>query len=167
MYRMEVHLMSLIRWRPRRNFDHWDSFGNEISNLRHEMDSLLSHFMPTGYGIEFGDSMFPSAELQNNDDTLILRLEVPGLQPEDIDIQLKADSVSIKGERRSTERIEEDNMTRSEFHYGSFSRTIALPHAVKIDEVVANYKDGILNLTMPKQEGTPHKSVKVELKPSE
>lgn len=155
--------MSLIRWRPGHNLDRWDSFATDITNLRQEMDRLVSHFMVPGYDVEPGESIFPSAELQDTGENLALKLEVPGMKPEEVDIQVTEDTVSIKGERKSEETTEEDGMTRSEFHYGKFSRTIALPKTIKPEEVMADYKDGILSLTMPKQNNEAHKSVKVEV----
>ncbi len=156
--------MSLIRWRPGQSLDRWDSFANDIGHLRQEMDRLFSHLMVPGYDVEPGESIFPSAELQDQGDHLALRLEVPGMKPEEVDIQVSEDTVSIKGERKSEETTEEDGMTRSEFHYGKFSRTIALPKMIKPNEVVADYKDGILSLTMPKEDKDTPKSVKVEVK---
>lgn len=156
--------MSLKRWRPGQNLDRWDSFGTEIGNLRHEMDRLFSHFMTPGYDIQPGESTFPSAELQEKDESFVLKLEVPGMKPDDIEIQVTSDTVSIKGERKTEEKVEEEGMTRSEFHYGRFSRTIALPRSVKPEEVAAEYSNGILMLTMPKQDQEEHKAVKVEVK---
>ncbi len=156
--------MSLIRLRPRHMLGDWDSFGTDIRKLRHEMDRLFSRLMVPGSDIEPGETTFPSAELQDKGESFTLNLEVPGMKPKDLDIQVSDDSVSIKGERRATERIEEDEMTRSEFRYGMFSRTISLPQAVKSDEVVASYNNGILSLVMPKQDKEMHKAVKVEVK---
>lgn len=155
--------MSLIKWRPSQGLDRWDAFGSEIGNLRHEMDRLFSLMMP-GFEIGSEDSMFPSAELQDKGDKFALKLEVPGMKPEDMDIQVADDLVTIKGERQSETSTEDEGVTRSEFHYGKFSRRIALPASVKSDEVVAEYKDGILNLVLPKQAKDAQKTVKVEIK---
>ena len=96
--------MSLIRWRPGQNLDRWDSFSTDVGNLRQEMDRLFSHLMVPGYDVESGESVFPSAEIQDQGDRLSLKLEVPGMKPEDVDIQVSADTVSITGERQSAEK---------------------------------------------------------------
>ncbi|MGD1918074.1 MAG: Hsp20/alpha crystallin family protein, partial [Pleurocapsa sp.] len=98
-----------------------------------------------------------------NTDAVHLKLEVPGLDAKDIDIQVAAESVAISGERRTEIKTESDGMTRSEFRYGSFRRVIPLPARVKNTEVNAEYKDGILNLTLPKAEEEKNKVVKVNL----
>ena len=156
--------MSLIRWRPDRSLDRWDSFGTDIGNLRHELDRLFSHLMVPGFDVGIDEAIFPSAELQDKGDHFALKLEVPGMKPDDIDITVTDDSVTIKGERESEAKSEEDGMTRSEFHYGKFSRRIALPSAIKSNEVVADYKDGILQLSLPKLTQDTDTSVKVEIK---
>ncbi len=156
--------MSLIRWRPERGLDRWDSFGSEIGNLRHELDRLFSHLMVPGFDIGIDESIFPTAELQDQGDQFMLKLEVPGMKPEDLDIQVTEDSITIKGERESETKKEEDGMTRSEFHYGKFSRRIALPNTIKSDGVVADYKDGILSLMLPKDAKESKKPIKVEVK---
>ena len=118
----------------------------------------------------------PAAELTEKDDALYLKLEVPGMEAKDLDIQVMADRVAIAGERKSETKTEEDEdetaeetsaaryvrgRTRSEFRYGKFSRVIPLPVKIQNTNVTADYKDGILNLTLPKSEEEKNKVVKV------
>ncbi|MBP0038351.1 MAG: Hsp20/alpha crystallin family protein, partial [Roseofilum sp. SID1] len=92
-----------------------------------------------------------------------IKLEVPGMKPDDLDIQVTAEAVSISGERRSERTTEEKGVTRSEFRYGQFQRVIPLPNRIQNNNVEAEYKEGILHLTLPKVEEEQHKVVKVKV----
>jgi HSP20 family protein len=145
--------MSLIKWEP---------FA-EIESLQKEMNRLFEQFTPSRREHLFGDSFVPAVEVNENDKSIDLKVELPGLAAEDIDIQVSADAVSITGERKTETKTEEEGMTRSEFHYGRFQRVIPLPAQVQNDAVDAEYKDGILRLHMPKDEEEQRKVVKVPL----
>lgn len=144
--------MSLIRWQP---------FA-EINNLQREMNSLFDSIVPTDTDIK-SSGFIPAAEMSETNEAVHLKLEVPGLDAKDIDIQVAAESIAISGERRTETKTETDGMTRSEFRYGSFRRVLPLPSRVKNTEVKAEYQDGILNLTLPKAEAEKNKVVKVQL----
>ncbi len=92
-----------------------------------------------------------------------IKLEVPGMSAKDLDIQVMIDRVAIAGERKSETKSEEDGKTRTEFRYGKFQRVIPLPSRIQNTNVTADYKDGILNLTLPKSEEEKNKVVKVNL----
>ncbi|HEY9887083.1 MAG TPA: Hsp20/alpha crystallin family protein, partial [Candidatus Obscuribacterales bacterium] len=91
------------------------------------------------------------------------KVEVPGLNPEDIDIQVTAESVAISGERKSETTTEENGMTRSEFHYGSFRRVVPLNTRIDNTNVTADYEGGILKLHLPKAPEERDRMVKVSL----
>ncbi len=101
--------------------------------------------------------------MEETPDAIHLKLEVPGMDAKDLDVQVSADSVSIMGERKSETKTEEKGMTRTEFRYGKFQRIIPLPARVQNTNVQAEYKDGILKLTLPKAEEEKNKVVKVNL----
>lgn len=105
----------------------------------------------------------PAAELQVDESAVYLRIELPGIEAKDLDIQVTEKAVSISGERKSETKNQENRTFRSEFHYGKFHRVIPLPARVQNTNVTADYKDGILNLTLPKTEAEKHKVVKVNL----
>lgn len=128
--------------------------------LNHLFDDALT---PDNWG-DFGNlSKIPAAELTETDDAVHLKLEVPGMEAKDLDVQVMVDRVAIAGERKSETKTEEDGRTRSEFRYGKFSRVIPLPARIQNTNVTADYKDGILNLTLPKAEEEKNKVVKVNL----
>jgi HSP20 family protein len=145
--------MALIRWEPLR----------EINTLQQEMNRLFDDFVhPIRYG-NGGLAFVPAAELRETEDAVYLKLEVPGMEAKDLDVQVTAESVSISGERKSEVKTEENGMTRSEFRYGKFQRVIPLPTRINNQEVQAEYKDGVLNLTLPKAPEEKRKIVKVNL----
>jgi HSP20 family protein len=148
--------MSLIKWEP---------FA-EIESLQKEMNRLFEQFTPSRREHLFGDSFVPAVEVEEGDNSIDLKVELPGLKPEDIDIQVSADAVSITGERKTESKTEENGMTRSEFHYGRFQRVVPLPAQVQTNAVNADYKDGILRLHLPKDEAEQRKVVNVPIKQS-
>lgn len=128
--------------------------------LNHLFDDALT---PDNWG-DFGNlSKIPAAELTETEDAVYLKLEVPGMEAKDLDVQVMVDRVAIAGERKSETKTEEDGRTRSEFRYGKFSRVIPLPVRIQNTNVTADYKNGILNLTLPKSEEEKNKVVKVNL----
>ena len=146
--------MSLVRYNP------W----SEMSALQRQLNRLFDDVMiPESRG-DFGDfGKIPAAELTETEDALHLKLEVPGMEAKDLDIQVMADRVAIAGERKEESRSEEKGVTRSEFRYGKFSRVIPLPARIQNTNVTAEYKDGILNLTLPLAHEERNKVVKVSL----
>jgi HSP20 family protein len=144
--------MTLVRWEP----------FSEISNLQKEMNRLFNSLSPTTSS-EWGSAFVPAVEMDESGDEIRLKLEVPGMDAKDIDIEVSADTVSISGERKEESKTEEKGVTRSEFRYGSFRRIIPLPTHVQNKNVKAEYKDGILRLTLPKAEEEKNKVVKVNI----
>ncbi len=146
--------MAIVRYNP------WQ----EMNSLQHQLNRMLDDVLTPASVAEFGNfSKVPAAELTETKENLVLRLEVPGMQPADLNIEATAKSVSISGERKSEVKSEEEGKTLSEFRYGSFQRVIPLPARIQNTEIKAEYKDGILHLTLPKAESEKNKVVKVNL----
>jgi HSP20 family protein len=142
--------MALVRWQPFR----------EIENLQRDMNHL---FEALDNRQEVFPTFAPAAEMDADGENVYLRLEVPGLNPDEIEVQVNTNSIAIGGERKEEKNITEKGMKRSEFRYGKFHRTINLPEKIKHDGVVAKYKNGILHLTLPKAEDDRNKIVKVQV----
>ena len=146
--------MTLMRWEPFR----------EIDTLQREMNRLFDSFGGETSPEQIARGSFvPPAEIRETPDAIHLKLEVPGIDAKDIDIQASAEAISIGGERKSETKTEEKGMTRSEFRYGKFRRVIPLPVRIQNTSVTAEYKDGILTLTLPKAEEEKNRVVKVSL----
>jgi HSP20 family protein len=150
--------MALIRWEPFR----------EVESLQKEMNRLLDRIVPTdvGNGEKMGLSFIPAAEITETPEAVQLKLEIPGMEAKDLNVEVTADSLTINGERKSEIKTEEEGFTRTEFRYGKFHRVIPLPVQVDNSNVTAEYKDGILNLTLPKAEEEKNKVVKVSISPA-
>ncbi|MGK7877338.1 MAG: Hsp20/alpha crystallin family protein [Xenococcaceae cyanobacterium] len=145
--------MTLIRWEPFR----------EVEALQQEMNRLLDSLTPTTKGEKLGLAFVPAAEMTETPEAIYLKLEVPGLEAKDFDVEVTAEYVTISGERKSETETEEKGTTRTEFRYGKFRRAIPLPARIENTNVNAEYKNGILNLTLPKAEKEKHKVVKVNI----
>jgi HSP20 family protein len=154
--------MALIRWEPFREIERLDPF-REIDTLQRQINRLFDRMLPTDGGEKAGFNFVPAAELEETDEALHLKLEVPGIDPKDINVEVTSDSVSITAERKSATTTEREGYTRSEFRYGRFQRIIPLPALVQNEQVQAEYKDGILRLRLPKAEPERHKAVKVNI----
>jgi len=151
--------MALVRWEPFREFD-MEPF-REFGSLQREMNRLFDSLSPrSGNG---GTAFVPAAELQETPEAIHLKLEVPGMEAKDLDVQVTAEAVAISGERKSETKTEEKGVTRSEFRYGSFRRVIPLPTRIQHENVQAQYQNGVLTLTLPKAEEEKNKVVKVNL----
>ena len=130
--------------------------GDPFLAFRHEMDRLFdSFFAPTqfgrtGFGAMSGFPFNPAVDLTENDKEVRLRAELPGVEEKDIDINLDADVLTIRGEKRE-ERTEDGEKRRFvERSYGSFERSIQLPFAPADQEIKADFKDGVLTITATK-----------------
>jgi HSP20 family protein len=144
--------MTLVRWEPFR----------EIDTLQRQMNRLFDDFTLTKENRN-GLKFVPAAELEETDDAIYLKLEIPGMDAKDLDIQVSAEAISVSGERKSESKTEENGVTRTEFRYGKFERVIPLSVRVQNDKVEAEYSDGILRLTLPKAEADKNKVVKVKV----
>jgi HSP20 family protein len=92
----------------------------------------------------------PSIEMQTRDDNLIVRAELPGIDPEDdVEVFVQNGVLVIRGERRREQRDRNDRYYRSEVYYGSFLRTVTLPQGARTDDISAKYEDGVLEITVP------------------
>lgn len=148
--------MALVRWNPWR----------EIATLQQQMNHLFDDALVPTAGRERGFVRVPAAEMEETQEAIHLKLEVPGIEAKDLDISVTQNAVSISGERKEETKTEENGVTKSEFHYGKFQRVIPLPARIQNTQVQAEYKDGILNLTLPKAEEEKNKVVKVNLEPA-
>jgi HSP20 family protein len=146
--------MALIRWQPYR----------EINTVRNQLDRLFDDvFTPISVAQQDWFTSIPAAEISESEDAVLLKLELPGMNPKDLDVEVMEQSVSISGERKSETTTDDDGVTRSEFRYGKFQRVIPLPTRVQNTKVTAEYKDGILHLNLPKSEEVKNKVFKVNL----
>ena len=108
-------------------------------------------------------AFIPAAEMYETAEAIHLRLEIPGMEAKDIDVQVTTEAVAISGERNAESQADENGMARTEFRYGKFRRVIPLPSPVQNSKVQGAYKNGILSLLLPKLEAERNKVVKVNI----
>lgn len=134
----------------------------EIETMRRQFDRVLNDLTSTDSAQPAHAAWTPAIELKDADDAFTLRVQLPGVVAEDLDIQVSQNAVAIAGEYRQ-EAEQSDSIVRSEFRYGKFHRLVRLPAVVQNDHVQAEYKDGILNLTLPKRVEARNQVVKINL----
>jgi HSP20 family protein len=130
--------MAVIRWQP------W----YDIDSFSRQMEQLLDDLVPSNQNSRNGWA--PAIELKSTEAEVTLRVELPGIEAKDLDIQVTREAVSISGEYKATHTAEAGRYLRSEFRYGNFHRVVPMPYAVQNDAVKAEFKDGILTLTLPR-----------------
>lgn len=144
--------MALIRWQP----------FHEMEALQRDMNRMFEA-LASNEQTSMRQSFMPLAEMEQTEDAVHLKVEVPGMNANDLDVQVTKDAVMITGERKSESKSEKNGMKRSEFRYGSFSRTIPLPVPIDNNQVKGDYQDGILTLELPKVQKQENKVTKVNL----
>ncbi|MBD2360922.1 Hsp20/alpha crystallin family protein [Anabaena minutissima FACHB-250] len=145
--------MALIHWNPLQ----------ELNTIQRQLNHIFEDEMLNTTILDRTVAKVPAAELQETEDAVYLKLELPGMEAKDIDLQVTDKAVYISGERKSQTKAEDKGKIKSEFHYGKFQRVIPLPTRIQNTNVKAEYKDGILNLMLPKAEEEKNKVVKINL----
>lgn len=140
----------------------WEPF-NEMVSLRDAVNQLFQDsFIRPGSGLMPFDIAQPAVDVIENKNEIIVKASMPGLKPDDIDITLTGDQLTLKGETKSEQKIEEGNYVRQERRFGAFQRTLTLPTSVVSDKAKAEFENGVLTLTLPKSEDVKPKSIKVK-----
>ena len=143
----------------------WDPF-RDIVTLRDRMDRLFDDSLARirGGEEEFGLSGWaPSVDIYETPDNLVIKAEVPGVNKEDITVEVKDNTLCLKGERKFEKDVKEENYHRMERSYGSFKRLFSLPATVDQDKVKASFKDGVLEIKLPKIRKEEPKQIKVDV----
>ena len=155
----------LERWKPQTStLTRWDPF-SDLFDMRREVDRLFASFFggtpaavaPTG-GV-----WAPAVDIHETKDSFVVKAELPGMKQEDIQITIVENTLTLKGERRQENEVRNGGYTRIEGAYGTFQRALALPLVVDPDKVKAKYKDGVLEIELPKKEEAKPKEIKVRV----
>ncbi len=148
--------MALVRWDP------WTT----LPSLQDRINRLFEEAFPARTGArEEETALFdwrPAVDTYEEGDKIVIKAELPGVKKEDVSIDVKDSVLTIKGERKHEENINEDNYYRRESAYGKFQRAFTLPDAVDPEQIEATYKDGVLKVSVPKAEES--KTKKIEIK---
>lgn len=149
---------NIVRWEPMR----------EMLSLREAMDKLFEEsFVGPQWRSMWqadGGGATLALDVYETEDALKVTAPVPGIKPEEVEITVTGNTLTIKGETQVEERVEKGNYLRQEVRYGSFQRSVELPVDVQSDKAEAVFENGMLTLTLPKAEQVKPKSIKINVK---
>ena len=134
----------------------------EMETLRRDFDRMFNELaVPANTGSVI--DWTPAIELKDAGDNLVLRASLPGIDAKDVNVEVTNEAVLLSGEHRYEQKTEDKKLFKSEFRYGKFQRVIPLPVAIINDQAQAEFKDGILTLSLPKVVEARNKVVKINL----
>jgi HSP20 family protein len=139
--------MAIIRWDPFR----------EMTQVQNQFNRLVDSVWGGRQ-----ESWLPAVDVFDTKEGVVLKAELAGMNPDDIQIEVEDNVLTIKGERKLEEKVDEERYYRVERRFGSFQRSLALPQGVKSDDISASYEDGILTVTVPKAEEEKPRRVEVK-----
>lgn len=147
--------MRLKVWEPHRGFR---PFQRNIGRFFNEFD----------YGLQSAEGLdeatwTPKVDIYETENSYVLNAELPGLTKEEINIDVNDNTLTLKGEKKFEEKVEKDNYVRVERNYGNFARSFVLSDDVNPERISASYKEGVLELTLPKKEEAKPKEIKVQI----
>jgi HSP20 family protein len=147
--------MRIKVWEPFRSFrpvyGEFDKWFDEIANA----------YSPVSAATD--GTWHPNVDVYETEGSYVLKAELPGVNKEDIKIDISNKTLTLKGEKKFEEKTEKDKYVRIERSYGSFTRTFALSDKVDTENIKAAYRDGVLEITLPKKEEAKPKEIKVEV----
>lgn len=152
----------LAPWRPFADLTRWER------DMERMMDSFFDRRMRQWWPEKWfgGEGMLtgaPALDVYEDKDDLVVKAELPGLDKENVEVNLTDHTLVIKGEKKKEEETKQESYFRSERSYGRFVRTLQLPKDVQADKVKASFKNGVLEVRMPKTEEAKAKEIKVKV----
>jgi HSP20 family protein len=151
-------IMAIVRWEPFR----------DLVSLQDRMNRLFDESF-RGIGRGTGEDDFslgawaPAVDIYEKDGNIVLKAELPGIDPKDVDVRVENNVLTLRGERKFEEEVKKDNFHRVERSYGSFTRSFTLPSVVDTEKIKADCKDGVLRLTLPKREEAKPKQISISV----
>lgn len=161
--------MGLIPWKSKRKADLARDGGStfpSIASLRQEMDRLLSRFLENPWGafdrtLAPSSGWVPSLDVVEGEKEVTVRAELPGVDPNDVDVSISGSTLTIRGEKKSEHEAKGRNFFRSERSFGSFHRSVRLPEGVKAENASAEYSKGVLTVRLAKSKSPAPKRIAV------
>ncbi len=144
--------MSLIRWEPLREF----------ATLSDRMNRMFKDPTFRLGPVETNGGWLPAVDIEEEGDRVVLRAEIPGVGRDDIDVSVENGTLTLRGEKKQEREVDTENAYRLERFYGSFSRSFVLPTRINAEQIKATYRDGVLEVVLPKAEEARPKRIKVQ-----
>jgi len=159
--------VKLTRWEPLRELARWEPF-RDMASLHERIDRLFEDTLGRLRG-ELGEPFegprwAPAVDIVETESEIVLKADLPGVDPKDVEINIENDTLSLRGERKYEKDVKEKGYRRLERAYGSFVRSFALPGTVDSEKIEAEYKNGVLEIKLPKRAEAKPKQIKVAVK---
>ena len=148
--------MAIERWHP----------FTDLMSLRQAMDRLFedSFVRPSRTLEALSEVAAPALDIYQTPSEVVVKAALPGVKPEDVNIDITGETLTVKGERKAEQEIKKEDYLYQERRYGTFSRSVVLPSGLKTDKAEATMEDGVLTLNIPKAEEVKPKAIKVKAK---
>ena|SRR5947209_17602675 len=140
----------------------WDPF-RELATLQNRVNSIFQDYGRGQDELTTTTSFVPAVDVYEDEHKVILKLEIPGVSQEDVDIQVENSTLTVRGERKFEKEEKEENFHRIERRYGSFARSFTLPNTLDTENVQANYEHGVLKIELAKRAEAKPKQIKVNI----
>ena len=152
-------MKTLTPWQPMK----------ELETLEQRMSDLFERFQDRFFGgarerSAWGESWAPAIESHVEKGELVVKVDLPGIDPKEVSISVTGNQLCIEGERKQEEKKEEKDYFYQEVSYGKFTRTVPLPEGVDTEKIKANYKNGVLGISMPAPKQLESKKIQIEMK---
>jgi HSP20 family protein len=138
----------------------WDPF-RDLMGIQTELNRLFGRTYAGGESAASGAWM-PALDIYEGKDKYVITVELPGVEPADVDISVEDSTLTIRGERKFYQEVDEDSFHRVERRYGAFSRSLALPQTANTDAIEASFDRGVLTIEVPKAEEAKPKKITVK-----
>jgi HSP20 family protein len=149
--------MAIVRWEPFR----------DVVSLQDRMNRLFDESFRGARATDddwaLGGSWAPAVDIFEQDGNIVLKAELPGIEAKDVDIRVENNTLTLRGERKFGGEVKKENYHRVERAYGSFSRSFALPSVVDTEKIKADYRDGVLRVTLPTKEEAKPKQISISV----
>ena len=155
--------MAVERWRPLGAFM---ERGEPVRDIQSEVNRLFDSFFgrPTTTGTGTGSRVWaPVVDVYESKDDLLLNFELPGVREKDVSLSITGDLLTLRGERQFRQELKDDHTYHIERVYGRFDRSVQLPMPVQSDRVTATYRDGVLEVKLPKADEVKSKEIKIDI----
>ena len=148
--------MTIVRWDPLRN----------VATLQDRINRMFNEAFASSKDFEDEVSMSawrPAVDIFDTDNAIVIKAELPGIKKDNVSIDVKGNVLTIKGERSFDKEIKEENYYRKERSFGKFQRSFTLPEAIKPEAIKANFKNGVLEIEVPKPEEKKPKQISINV----
>ncbi len=145
--------MAIVRWDPFR----------DLVGLQERMNRMFDESYRAGRGDDWalGGAWAPAVDIYEHDGNIVVKAELPGVDPKDVDVRVENNTLTLRGERKVDNEVKQESYHRVERAYGTFTRSFTLPSVLDQEQIKAEFKDGVLKVTLPKHERAKPKQINI------